>query len=43
MEFRNKNLLGVVLNRADESDTYGGYYDHYYAKPQSKNGTRKAT
>jgi protein-tyrosine kinase len=41
MEFRNKNLLGVVLNRAEESDTYGGYYDHYYAKPQSTNGKRK--
>lgn len=33
-EFHNKNLLGVVLNRVDESDTYEGYYDEYYAKPR---------
>ena len=39
-EFRNKNLLGVVLNRVDESDTYGGYYEQYYGKPQG-NGTAK--
>jgi protein-tyrosine kinase len=25
-EFREKNLLGVVLNRVEKSDTYGGYY-----------------
>jgi protein-tyrosine kinase len=25
-EFREKNLLGVILNRVEESDTYGGYY-----------------
>jgi capsular exopolysaccharide synthesis family protein len=27
-EFRQKNLLGVVLNGTDRSDSYGGYY--YY-------------
>ena len=25
-EFRGKNLLGVVLNQADQSEGYGGYY-----------------
>ncbi|GAC1664513.1 MAG: hypothetical protein PVS2B2_10150 [Candidatus Acidiferrum sp.] len=28
-EFREKNLLGVVLNRAEEDDGYGGYYYGY--------------
>lgn len=28
-EFREKNLLGVVLNRVDKSDSYGGYYYGY--------------
>ena len=28
-EFRDKNLLGVVLNRVDKSDSYGGYYYKY--------------
>lgn len=28
-EFRDKNLLGVVLNRAAKEDTYGGYYSGY--------------
>jgi Mrp family chromosome partitioning ATPase len=28
-EFRQKNLLGVVLNRVEESDTYGAYYYDY--------------
>jgi protein-tyrosine kinase len=27
-EFRDKNLLGVVLNRVEKSESYGGY--HYY-------------
>jgi protein-tyrosine kinase len=26
LEFREKNLLGVVLNRVQAGDTYGGYY-----------------
>jgi len=28
-EFREKNLLGVVLNRVEKGDTYGGYYYGY--------------
>lgn len=28
-EFRDKNLLGVVLNRVDKSDSYGSYYYPY--------------
>jgi len=39
-EFHNKNLLGAVLNRVGESDTYGGDYEQYYAKPTG-NGTGK--
>lgn len=31
-EFQNKNLLGVVLNQVDKSDSYGDYYSDYYAK-----------
>jgi Mrp family chromosome partitioning ATPase len=29
-EFHEKNLLGVVLNRVEKSDTYGDYYYHGY-------------
>lgn len=28
-EFRDKNLLGVVLNRVEKHDAYGGYYYGY--------------
>jgi protein-tyrosine kinase len=28
-EFRDKNLLGVVLNRVEQSESYGGYYYSY--------------
>jgi len=28
-EFREKNLLGVVLNRVEKGDSYGGYYYSY--------------
>jgi protein-tyrosine kinase len=28
-EFRDKNLLGVVLNHADKNESYGGYYYSY--------------
>src|SRR5271165_101602 len=28
-EFREKNLVGVVLNRVEKSDSYGGYYYYY--------------
>jgi Mrp family chromosome partitioning ATPase len=32
-EFREKNLLGVVLNRVERSETYGyGYYYDYPAE-----------
>ncbi len=34
-EFRNKNLLGVVLNQADESKKYG-YYSEYYGAAKAK-------
>jgi len=27
-EFRNKNLLGVVLNRVDKVEGYGNYYGY---------------
>jgi capsular exopolysaccharide synthesis family protein len=29
-EFRDKNLLGVVLNRVEKSDSYGDYYYYGY-------------
>lgn len=29
LEFREKNLLGVVLNRVEKGDSYGGYYYEY--------------
>ena len=32
-EFKNKNLLGVVLNRVDDSETYGGHY-YYDVTPE---------
>ena len=28
-EFRDKNLLGVVLNRVEKHESYGGYYYKY--------------
>lgn len=31
-EFREKNLLGVVLNRVEKNDIYGGYYYGYPAE-----------
>ncbi len=31
-EFRGKNLLGVVLNRAETSEAYGAYYYSYHGK-----------
>jgi protein-tyrosine kinase len=42
-EFRDKNLLGVVLNRADRSETYGSYYYGYspYA-PEKQAAAEKA-
>jgi protein-tyrosine kinase len=35
-EFRAESLLGVVLNRVDEMETYGGYYYGYSSDPDSK-------
>jgi capsular exopolysaccharide synthesis family protein len=34
-EFRDKNLLGVVLNQAEESQKYG-YYSEYYETSKAK-------
>jgi capsular exopolysaccharide synthesis family protein len=34
-EFREKNLLGVVLNRVEKSDTYGEYYYDYSSERAS--------
>jgi protein-tyrosine kinase len=31
-EFQDKNLLGVVLNQVQKSDSYGGEYQNYYAE-----------
>ncbi len=36
LEFQEKNLLGVVLNRVDKSETYGEYY-YGYSKERSEN------
>jgi protein-tyrosine kinase len=33
-EFRDKNLLGVVLNRVDSADTYNNYYYGYGGDPE---------
>jgi protein-tyrosine kinase len=39
-EFHEKNLLGVVLNRVDKADSYGGYYygyvSHHEGDPKTK-------
>lgn len=35
-EFREKNLLGVVLNRVDKADSYGPYYYNYGADDAEK-------
>ncbi|MGB8495399.1 MAG: CpsD/CapB family tyrosine-protein kinase [Candidatus Acidiferrum sp.] len=34
-EFDEKNLLGVVLNRVDKSETYGDYYYGYSSKKEA--------
>lgn len=39
-EFRDKNLLGVVLNRVERSEAYGDYY--YYGYGSQKNGGAEA-
>ena len=35
VEFRDKNLLGVVLNRVEKQESYGGYYYGYPAEKQA--------
>ena len=35
-EFRDKNLLGVILNRAERNESYGGYYYGYPAAGKDK-------
>lgn len=35
-EFREKNLLGVVLNRIEKHDAYGGYYYGYEPEKSSE-------
>jgi capsular exopolysaccharide synthesis family protein len=35
-EFRDKNLLGVILNRAERNESYGGYYYGYPAADKKK-------
>lgn len=35
MEFRDKNLLGVVLNRVEKGDAYGDYYYGYGSQKNS--------
>jgi len=34
-EFREKNLLGVILNRVEKQDAYGGYYYGYDSEKSS--------
>jgi len=38
-EFREKNLLGVVLNRVEKHDAYGGYY-YYGYEPDKADETK---
>ena len=35
-EFRDKNLLGVVLNRVEQNESYGGYYYGYPSLDKKK-------
>jgi protein-tyrosine kinase len=37
VEFRNKNLLGVVLNRVEKRESYGAYHYGYSAVDKEKN------
>jgi protein-tyrosine kinase len=39
-EFHGKNLLGVVLNRVEKQESYGGYY---YGYPAEKQTTRQVS
>jgi protein-tyrosine kinase len=38
LEFNKKNLLGVVLNRVEKSETYGGHYYYHGGAPGNGNG-----
>jgi protein-tyrosine kinase len=35
-EFRDKNLLGVILNRVEKHESYGGYYYNYRESEKNK-------
>jgi len=39
-EFRDKNLLGVVLNRVEKGDSYGGYYYGYGSQQDGEDKTK---
>jgi protein-tyrosine kinase len=39
-EFLRKNLLGVVLNRTEKEESYGGYYSGYAGEDQEDTGTK---
>ena len=39
-EFRDKNLLGVVLNRVDSADSYNNYYYGYGGDPEGATARR---
>lgn len=40
-EFRDKNLLGVVLNRVEKGDSYGGYYYKYGHDQEDESKTKE--
>ena len=42
-ELSKRNLIGVVLNAAEESDAYGGYYAYSYGDNGSKSGSKKGS
>jgi protein-tyrosine kinase len=39
-EFHDKNLLGVVLNRVDKGDSYGGYYYGHASQQEGEPKTK---
>jgi protein-tyrosine kinase len=39
-EFREKNMLGIVLNRVDKNDYYGGYYYEYGSQQEGEHKTK---
>jgi capsular exopolysaccharide synthesis family protein len=42
-EFREKNLLGVVLNRVERGDAYGDYYYYGYGSEKDEDVRRRGT